>query len=125
MEKSRQKEMSRLIKKNRNTPIQNNTNEQGTSTNFVVRFYDAKIIVPRNSRNTVITLLHRSHPSINKLSHAAKPIWWPKMSNEIQQKLDDCIPCKMTGKDIKFQLPMTEVIYLLPIRKSNWISLDQ
>ena len=67
----------------------------------------------------VITILHKGHPSINKISRAAKPFWWPRMNKEIQQKCDECIPCKMTGKNIEPQLPMTEVNYLPPTKKPN------
>ena len=51
------------------------------------------------------------------------------MTRDIQQKCDECIPCKMAGKNIKPQLPMTEINYLPPVEKTNqeinWISLDQ
>ena len=72
------------------------------STRFGVVFYDDKIIIPQ-------TLLHKGHPAINKMSAAAKPFWWPKLTKEIQNKCDECIPCKMTGKSIKPQSPMSEI----------------
>ena len=42
------------------------------STRFGVIFYDDKIIVPKNLRNTVITLLLKGHPSINRMTHPSK-----------------------------------------------------
>ena len=87
--------------------------------------YDDKRIVPQSLRSTVNALLHIGHPSINKMSHAAEPFWWPRMNREIQQKCDECILCKMTCKNIKPQLSMREVNHLPPIEKPNQeIQLD-
>ena len=89
------------------------------STRFGVVFYDDKIILPQALRRTIITLLHKGHPVINKMSAAAKPFWWPKLTKEIQNKCDECIPCKMAGKSIKPQIPMSEINYLPPADKPN------
>ena len=95
------------------------------STRFRVVFYDNKIIIPQALRRTIITLLHKGHPAINKMSAAAKPFWWPKLTKEIQNKCDECIPCKMAGKSIKPQIPMSEINYLPPADKPNQeIQLD-
>ena len=64
-------------------------------------------------------LLHKGHAAINKMTMATKPFWWPRMTREIQQKCDECIPCLMAGKNIKPQLPMTEINYLPPVEKTN------
>ena len=70
-------------------------------------------------------LLHKGHPAINKKSHAPRPFWWPKLTKDIQTKCNECIPCKMSGKSIKPQLPMTEINYLPPAEKPNQeIQLD-
>ena len=45
------------------------------STRFSVVFYDDKIVIPQTLRRTIITLLHKGHPAINKMSAAAKPFW--------------------------------------------------
>ena len=89
------------------------------STRFGVVFYDDKIIIPQTLRRTIITLLHKGHAAINKMSAAAKPFWWPKLKKEIQNKCDECIPCKMNGKSIKPQIPMSEKNYLPPTDKPN------
>ena len=77
-----------------------------------------KIIIPQALRRSIITLLHKGHPAINKMSAAAKPFWWPKLTKEIQNKCDECILCKMTGKSIKPQIPMSEIHldFIGPIR---------
>ena len=95
------------------------------STRFGVVFYDDKIFIPQALRRTIITLLHKGHPAINKMSAAARPFWWPKLTKEIQNKCDECIPCKMAGKSIKPQIPMSEINYLPPADKPNQeIQLD-
>ena len=53
------------------------------------------------------------------MTHDAKLFWWPKIPEEIQQKYGAFVPCKMTGKSIKPQLPMSEINYLPPADKSN------
>ena len=95
------------------------------STRFGVVFYDDRIIIPKSLRTTIIMLLHKGHAAINKMTAAAKPFWWPRLIRDIQQKCDECIPCKMAGKNIKPQLPMTEINYLPPAEKANQeIQLD-
>ena len=95
------------------------------STRFGVVFYDDRIIIPKSLRTTIIMLLHKRHAAINKMTAAAKLFWWPRLIRDIQQNCDECIPCKMAGKNIKPQLPMTETNYLPPAEKTNQeIQLD-
>ena len=67
------------------------------STRFVVVFYEDP------PKTTIIMLLHKGHAAINKMTAAAKPFWWPRITRDIQQKCDECIPCKMAGKNIRPQ----------------------
>ena len=47
------------------------------------------------------------------------------MSKDIQKKREECIPCKMAGKNFKPQLPMTEINYLPPAENNKQeIQLD-
>ena len=89
------------------------------STRFGVVFYDDKIIILQALRRTTIILLHKRHPAINKMSAAAKPFWWPRLTKEIQNKCDEYIPCKMAGKSIKPQIPMSEINYLPLVDKPS------
>ena len=89
------------------------------STRFGMVFYDDRIIIPKSLRTTIIMLLHKGHAAINKMTKAAKTFCWPQMAREIQQNCDECIPCKMAAKNIKPQLPMTEIIYLPPVEKKS------
>ena len=45
--------------------------------------------------------------------------WWPKLQEAIQRKCETCIPCKMTCKSIKTNLPVTEVNFLPPVTEPN------
>ena len=65
-------------------------------------------------------LLQKGHAAKkNKTTSAAKPFWWPKLQQDIQQKCDDCFACKMTGKSTNTQIPMTQVNYSPPAEKPN------
>ena len=95
------------------------------SSRFGIVFYDDKIIIPKPLRQTVIMLLHKGHPAINKMNHAARLFWWPKLTKDIQSNCNECIPCKMSGKSIKPQLPIAEINYLPPAETPNQkIQLD-
>ena len=55
------------------------------STRYGLVFFEDRIIVPENLRNTIISLLHKGHPAINKMSMAARHFWWPKLMEAIQK----------------------------------------
>ena len=89
------------------------------SSRFGLVFIEDKIIVPENLRTTIISLLHKGHPAINKMSLAARHFWWPRMTEAIQKKCETCIPCKMSAKSIKPNLPQTEKNSLPPLSNPN------
>ena len=89
------------------------------STRYGLVFFEDKIIVPLNLRTTVISLLHKGHPVINKMTLSAKHFWWPKLTEAIQRKCDNCIPCKLSGKSIKPNIPKTEQNSLPPLSAPN------
>ena len=89
------------------------------SSRFGLVFMEDRIIVSKNLRTTVISLLHKGHPAINKMTLAARHFWWPKMTEAIQKKCETCIPCKMSGKSIKPNIPSTEKNNLPPVNSPN------
>ena len=89
------------------------------SSLFGLVFIEDKIIVPKNPRATIISLLHKGHPAINKMSLAARHFWWPRMTEAIQKKCETCLPCKMSGKNIKPNIPSTEINRLPPLDNPN------
>ena len=64
------------------------------SSRFGLVFIDDKIIVPQNLRTTIIRLLHKGHPAINKMTTAARQFWWPKMTEAIQKNVGPASPAK-------------------------------
>ena len=50
---------------------------------------------------------------------AARPFWWPKMTDAIQKMCETCIPCKMSGKSINPNIPRTEKKSLPPVNSPN------
>ena len=80
------------------------------SSRFGLVSMEDRIIVPKHLRTTVISLLHKGHPAIKKMTLAAPHFWWPKMTDAIQKKCETCIPCKMSGKSLKPNIPSTKKI---------------
>ena len=94
-----------------NIPEEYNQYKRKLSTRYGLVFFEEKIVVPTNLRTTVITLLHKGHRAINKMTMAAKHFWWPKLSEAKQRKCDSCIPCKLSGKNLNLKnIPETSSI---------------
>ena len=53
------------------------------------------------------------------MSMAARHFWWPKMTEAIQKTCDGCVPCKMSGKSNKPNIPSTEVSQLPTVNTPN------
>ena len=78
------------------------------SNRFGLVFIQDKIIVPKNLRATIISLLHKGHPAFNKMKIAARHFWWPRITGAIQKKFNSCIFCKRSGENIIPNLQKTE-----------------
>ena len=71
-----------------------------------------------NLRTTVISIVHKGHPAI-KMALSAKHFWWPKLTEAIQRKCDNCIPCKLSGQIIEPNIPKSEQNNLTPLSAPN------
>ena len=71
-------------------------------------FLEDKIIVPKNLRTTIFSLLHKIYPAINKMSLAARHFRWSRMVEAVQKKCETWLPCKMPSKSFKPSIPSTE-----------------
>ena len=79
------------------------------STRHGLGFYEDRIIVTPNLRTTVISLLHKGHRAISKMSMAVRHFWWrSRITEAIQKRYESCVPCKMSGKNINYSIPSTE-----------------
>ena len=45
--------------------------------------------------------------------------WWPKLTEAIQRKCNNCIPCKLSGKNIKPNIPKSKQNSLPPLSAPN------
>ena len=61
-----------------NIPEEYSIYKKKLSSRYGLVFYEDKIIVSKNLRTTIISLLHKGHPAINKMSMAARHFWWPR-----------------------------------------------
>ena len=102
-----------------NIPDEYSLYRKKLSTRYGLVFYEDRTIVPKNLRTTVISLLHKGHPAINKMSMAAKHFWWPRITEAIQKKCESCVPCKLSGKNIEPNIPSTEKNQLHPLSEPN------
>ena len=93
-----------------NIPEEYSIYQKKLSSRYGLVFYEDKIIVLKTPRTTVISLLHKGHPAIYKMSMAARHFWWPRFTKVTQKKCDNCVPCNSAGKNIKPNIPSTEKI---------------
>ena len=78
------------------------------NTRFGLLFYNDKIVIPEHIRNSVLAILHQVHVSITKMEDGAEAFWWPGIYRDIREKVNRCNPCRLSGKNLKTQLPNTE-----------------
>ena len=102
-----------------NIPEEYSMYRKKLSSRYGLLLYEDKIIVPKNLRTTVISLLHKGHPAKNKMSLAAGHFGWPRITEAIQKKCDSCVPFKISGKNIKPNTPSTEKNQLPLLSKPN------
>ena len=77
---------------------------------------------------TLIGMLHQGQVSIYKMDQSAEAIWWHRMHREIREKNENCPSCTVAGKNLKTQVPHTEIdskFLTNRTKKSNWTSLVQ
>ena len=92
----------------KNMPNENILYRKKLSTRYGLVFCEDRIIIPKNLRTTVISVLHKGYPVINNMSMAARHFWWPQITEAIQTKCESCVLCKMPGKNIKPNIPSTK-----------------
>ena len=66
-------------------PEEYQTHRKKLLSSFGLVFIEDKIIVPKNLRATVNSLLHKGHPAINKMTLAARQFWYRKQLGQIKQ----------------------------------------
>ena len=78
-------------------------------TQFGLLFYNDRIVIPETMSSTIIAMLHSGHVSVTKMDKSAEAFWWPGLHREIREKAATCPSCRTAGKNLKTQIPQTEV----------------
>ena len=78
-------------------------------TQFGLLFYNDRIVIPEAMRSTIIAMLHSGQVSVTKTDKSAEAFWWPGLHREIREKAETCPSCRTAGKNLKTQIPQTEV----------------
>ena len=60
-------------------------------------------------RTTVVAMLHHGNAAIDKMGKAAEAFLWPGMYLELEEKSENCPSCRAAGKNLRTQLPATEI----------------
>ena len=107
-------------------PEEYQAHKKKLSSLFRLAIIENKIIVPKNLRTTRISILHKRHPAINKMTLAAPTFWWPRMIEATQKKCcETCLPCNTSDKNFKPNRPSAETKRFPPLNSpSEEIQLD-
>ena len=70
-------------------------------------------------RVVIVAWQHHGHAAADKMDKTAEAFWWPGMYREIQEKSKHCPSCSAAGKNLKTQIPSTEVILLELLTESK------
>ena len=60
-------------------------------------------------RKRLLETLHFGHAGATKLTAEAKMLCWPNLSKEKEDKTKNCVACKASIKNLKYQLLKHEV----------------
>ena len=83
---------------------------------------NTRIVIPESMRKEIIELIHAGHQGITKSRERANSsVWWPKMSEEITQRLRNCRICE-EKKPTKNSEPLKPT--LLPDRAFQVVGAD-
>ena len=54
-----------------------------------------RVVIPPPGRETVLHMLHDTHPGIVKMKNLARSyVWWPKMDSELETMVKTCTTCQ-------------------------------
>lgn len=77
--------------------------------------YDDRIVVPSSERLRMLDIIHQAHQGIVKCRlRARQSVWWPRISTEIQEMVQNCRVCKVNSK------PPTEPLLPSSLPERAW-----
>lgn len=57
-----------------------------------------RLYIPKVLRNRILEAGHEGHPGRNKLmSRLREKVWWPEMTQDVDQKTKSCLPCSLVA----------------------------
>ena len=69
-----------------------------------------KMVIPPQSRATVMASLHRGHAGLFKMKDVSiSYFWWPLLNRQISLTAANCKKCIKFGKNLKAVIPSTEI----------------
>ena len=53
------------------------------------------VVVPKQGREAVTTLLHEGHPGVTRMMRLARGyVWWPGMDTDLEMAVKSCVKCQ-------------------------------
>ena len=60
---------------------------------------DNRVVIPTTLRSKILNSLHIGHPGIVRMKALSRSyVWWPRIGNEIEKFIKNCIPCQSFHK---------------------------
>lgn len=82
-------------------------------------FWGFRIIIPTILRESILTVLHKSHFGIVKMKQLARSyFWWPNIDSDIENITKNCITCLVNHKN-----PPKSQLKSWPVPPSAWYRL--
>ena len=55
----------------------------------------SRVVVPKEGREAVISLLHEGHPGVTRMKRLARTyVWWPGIDRELEFAIKTCGECQ-------------------------------
>ena len=98
-----------LTREDRNMAPENYRQQfENISTRWGLTIVNDKTIIPTELRKKLLETLHFGHAGNTKMTAEAKIFWWPNINKDIEDKVENCIACLSSGKNLKYQIPKNE-----------------
>ena len=76
------------------TPYHSRQNEMSTVDGCIL--WGARVVIPAEGRQTVLSQLHECHPGISRMKSLARCyVWWPNMDRDIETVVRQCQECQI------------------------------
>ena len=74
-------------------PFQSRATELSVQDGCILR--GSRVVVPKQGRQAVATLLHEGHPGITRMKRLARGyVWWPGMDADLEGVVKTCVKCQ-------------------------------